>query len=120
MDAASNPFEKGVMVPLIIRSELRVHMCIPTFSHPARWQVVIATNIAETSITIDGVVYVVDPGFSKQKVLPGPGVQSEGGSEWSRPCGTLGEAVKKHFDTLRSVLHTLARSEGVEHTFCER
>ncbi|KAI6144396.1 P-loop containing nucleoside triphosphate hydrolase protein [Pisolithus tinctorius] len=38
----------------------------------ARWpswqKVVVSTNIAETSLTIDGIVYVVDPGFSKQKV----------------------------------------------------
>ena len=29
---------------------------------------VVSTNITETSLTIDGIVYVVDPGFSKQKV----------------------------------------------------
>ena len=33
---------------------------------PGARKVVLATNIAETSITIDGIYYVVDPGFVKQ------------------------------------------------------
>jgi hypothetical protein len=30
------------------------------------FQVVLATNIAETSLTIDNIIYVIDPGFCKQ------------------------------------------------------
>lgn len=31
-------------------------------------KVVLATNIAETSVTIDGIIYVIDPGFVKENV----------------------------------------------------
>ncbi|PSR94700.1 Pre-mRNA-splicing factor ATP-dependent RNA helicase [Actinidia chinensis var. chinensis] len=31
-------------------------------------KIVVSTNIAETSLTIDGIVYVIDPGFAKQNV----------------------------------------------------
>ncbi|KAF8124649.1 P-loop containing nucleoside triphosphate hydrolase protein [Mycena galopus ATCC 62051] len=35
---------------------------------PLGRKIVVSTNVAETSLTIDGIVYVVDPGFSQQKV----------------------------------------------------
>ena len=33
-----------------------------------KWKCIIATNIAEASVTIDGIFYVVDPGFEKVKM----------------------------------------------------
>ncbi|KAJ8025069.1 ATP-dependent RNA helicase DHX8 [Holothuria leucospilota] len=43
---------------------INAYLCL-VYLYP---MVVIATNIAETSLTIDGIYYVVDPGFVKQKV----------------------------------------------------
>ncbi|CAN8019303.1 unnamed protein product, partial [Ixodes persulcatus] len=45
-------------------SELQAKIFEPT--PPGARKVVLATNIAETSLTIDGIIYVIDPGFCKQ------------------------------------------------------
>ena len=56
-------------------SELQAEIFEPT--PPGARKVVLATNIAETSITIDGIKYVIDPGFSKQKSYnPRTGMES--------------------------------------------
>ncbi|KAH8693426.1 pre-mRNA-splicing factor ATP-dependent RNA helicase prp22 [Phaeosphaeriaceae sp. PMI808] len=61
----------GSSVPELII--LPVYSALPTemqsriFEPALNRKIVIATNIAETSITIDNIYYVVDPGFVKQK-----------------------------------------------------
>jgi ATP-dependent RNA helicase DHX8/PRP22 len=45
-------------------SEMQTQIFDP--APPGARKVVLATNIAETSITIDGIFYVIDPGFVKQ------------------------------------------------------
>ena len=45
-------------------SDLQAKIFDPT--PPGARKVVLATNIAETSLTIDGIKYVIDPGFCKQ------------------------------------------------------
>ena len=56
-------------------SDLQAKIFEPT--PPGARKVVLATNIAETSLTIDGIVYVVDPGFCKQKSYnPRTGMES--------------------------------------------
>ncbi|OQV17529.1 putative pre-mRNA-splicing factor ATP-dependent RNA helicase DHX16 [Hypsibius exemplaris] len=46
-------------------ADLQAKIFVPT--PPNARKVVLATNIAETSLTIDGIVFVIDPGFNKQK-----------------------------------------------------
>jgi len=47
-------------------SELQTKIFEP--APPGTRKCVVATNIAEASLTIDGIYYVIDPGFCKQKV----------------------------------------------------
>ncbi|KAJ1657800.1 DEAH-box ATP-dependent RNA helicase prp22 [Dispira simplex] len=64
----------GPMVPQLLI--LPVYSALPSDMQtkifepapPGSRKIVISTNIAETSVTIDGIFYVVDPGFVKQSV----------------------------------------------------
>ncbi|KXN91852.1 putative pre-mRNA-splicing factor ATP-dependent RNA helicase prp43 [Leucoagaricus sp. SymC.cos] len=72
-----NPNDAGplVCIPLYpslpLQQQERIFDPSPSQSRaggPPGRKVVISTNIAETSLTIDGIVYVVDPGFSEMRI----------------------------------------------------
>ncbi|KAI0785231.1 putative pre-mRNA splicing factor [Abortiporus biennis] len=64
--ALGNKIQELLVCPIYanLPSDMQAKIFEPT-PEGAR-KVVLATNIAETSITIDGVVFVIDPGFVKQ------------------------------------------------------
>ena len=91
--------EAEVQTQMLQNGALQALSCLPLYSSlPPQKQravfepvsgrkCVVSTNIAETSLTIDGVVYVVDPGFAKQKVYnPRIRVESLLVSPISRGC----------------------------------
>lgn len=72
-----NKVGEMVIAPIYanLPSEMQAKIFEPTPAGARK--VVLATNIAETSITIDGVVYVIDPGFNKENVYnPKTGMSS--------------------------------------------
>ncbi|EGC33048.1 hypothetical protein DICPUDRAFT_56694 [Dictyostelium purpureum] len=61
---------EGRLAPLKclpLYSTLPIYQQSKIFDSVKERKCIVSTNIAETSLTIDGIVYVVDPGFSKQK-----------------------------------------------------
>ncbi|CAO1614928.1 unnamed protein product [Sympodiomycopsis kandeliae] len=66
MKALGSAVPELIILPVYsaLPSEMQTRIFEP--APPGARKVVLATNIAETSITIDGVYYVIDPGFVKQ------------------------------------------------------
>jgi pre-mRNA-splicing factor ATP-dependent RNA helicase DHX16 len=72
-----NKIRELIVCPIYanLPSELQTKIFEPTPLNARK--VVLATNIAETSLTIDGIVYVIDPGFVKENVYnPRTGMES--------------------------------------------
>ncbi|GFR43736.1 hypothetical protein Agub_g4631, partial [Astrephomene gubernaculifera] len=69
----------GPLVGLPLHASLPPELQVRVFrpAPPGVRRCIVATNVAETSITVEGVVYVVDPGLVKQKrYQPSSGMDS--------------------------------------------
>ncbi|KAJ2731610.1 DEAH-box ATP-dependent RNA helicase prp22 [Coemansia sp. BCRC 34962] len=66
MKALGSSVPELIILPVYssLPSEMQSRIFEPT--PPGSRKIVISTNIAETSVTIDGIYYVIDPGFVKQ------------------------------------------------------
>ncbi|MDO5535057.1 MAG: ATP-dependent RNA helicase HrpA, partial [Propionibacteriaceae bacterium] len=71
-------------------------------AHPGTMRVVLATNVAETSLTVPGIRYVVDPGFArisrysartKVQRLPIEPVSQASANQRAGRCGRLGPGI---------------------------
>lgn len=68
VDAVGPEAGKVKCIPLYSSLPPQLQQRVFEKAPPKTRKIVISTNIAETSLTIDGIVFVVDPGFAKQKV----------------------------------------------------
>ncbi|WP_409553364.1 ATP-dependent RNA helicase HrpA [Aliiglaciecola sp. M165] len=71
-------------------------------SHSGRRRIVLATNVAETSLTVPGIKYVVDPGFarlsrysyrSKVQRLPIEAISQASANQRAGRCGRVSEGI---------------------------
>ena len=77
MKALENKAPELLVLPVYsaLPSEMQTKIFEP--APPGTRKCIVATNIAEASLTLDGIYYVVDPGFCKQKVFnPKTGMDS--------------------------------------------
>ena len=61
-----NQIKELIILPIYanLPSDMQAKIFEPT--PPGARKVILATNIAETSLTIDNIIYVIDPGFCKE------------------------------------------------------
>jgi len=61
-----NQIKEIIILPIYanLPSDMQAKIFEPT--PPGARKVILATNIAETSLTIDNIIYVIDPGFCKE------------------------------------------------------